>query len=178
MDDDANKQIPAGALGLRSQNSGVETMTWSENGNVGIGTGVSSPTEKLDVNGTVRLRGISGGSGTDVVVDDNGVLYKKVAISSRRYKTNIKRIEVDPQKILKLQTVGFEWKDTGKEDVGLIAEDVEKAVPDLVIYNDKGNPEGVKYDKVTLYLLEVVKAQQEKIDFLERRMETMELSKR
>ena len=135
----------------------------------GVGIGTDSPTEKLDVDGTARLRGITtGGSGTiGVEVDANGVLWK-VSPSSKRYKKNIRRLQIDPEEVLKLQTVRFEWKTTGKEDVGLIAEDVEEAVPDLVIYNGEGEPEAVKYDKVAIYLLEVVKAQEERISALEK----------
>lgn len=143
-------------------------------GNVGIGT--SSPTQKLDVNGTARLRGISGTTEelTHVVVDANGVLYKWLSPSSIRYKKNIRGIEIDPEDILKLQTVRFEWKKSGKEDVGLIAEDVEKAVPDLVIYDDQGRPNGVRYNKLALYLLETVKQLKAENDALKNRIETLE----
>jgi hypothetical protein len=167
MDDDTNNQIPDGALGLRSQDSGVETMTWAENGNVGIGTGASSPTEKLDVNGTARLRVMSTGTGTNVVVDGNGVLMKN-ASSSLRYKKNIRELDIDPQKVCLLEPVRFEWKSTGEEDIGLIAEDVENVVPDLVIYDNEGKPDAVKYDKIAIYLLEVVKEQQEMISALDK----------
>jgi len=104
-----------------------------------------------------------------VYVDENGVLQRG-APSSRRYKKNIRELHIDPEKVLKLQMVRFEWKTTGEEDVGLIAEDVEKAVPDLVIYNSDDKPEAVKYDKVAIYLLEVVKAQQERISALEKQI--------
>ncbi len=85
MDDDMNNQMPHGALGLRSQNSNVEAMTWDEDGNVGInaphpqqrlqvggsafidgwlGVGVESPVEALDVIGNATISG-------DVHIDDN-----------------------------------------------------------------------------------------------------------
>jgi len=143
-------------------------------GNVGIGTG--SPTEKLDVNGTARLRGMALGTDhTPVEVDANGVLWKGNS-SSRRYKTNIRNIQIDPEQILELQAVRFQWKTTGEEDIGLIAEEVEKTVPDLVLYDGEGSPEGVRYDKVAIYLLEVVKAQQENLHAV--KVENQELKKR
>lgn len=138
-----------------------------DGGNVGIGT--TDPSEKLDVNGTARLRGITEAVGdvAAVVVDDNGVLYKSFP-SSRRYKENIRRLKVDPEQVLNLQSVRFEWKKTGEEDVGLIAEDVAETVPDLVRYDDEGQPGGVRYNKLAVYLLEVVKSQQERIATLEK----------
>ena len=150
------------------------TILQAFGGNVGIGT--NPPTQKLDVNGTARLRGISDGTieMTGVVVDANGVLYKEISPSSIRYKKNIREIEIDPENILKLQTVRFEWKESGKEDVGLIAEEVEKAVPDLVIYNDQGRPNGVRYDKLALYLLETVKELKSENDALRSRIEVLE----
>jgi len=175
MDDDANKQIPVGTLGLRSQDSEVETMTWAENGNVGIGTAGSSPTQKLDVNGTARLRVMSTGTGTDVVVDATGVL-KKIS-SSLRYKKNIRELNINPQRFLQLEPVRFEWKTTGEEDIGLVAEDVEEVIPDLVIHDQEGRPDAVKYDKVAIYLLQVVKTLNAKNQELEKRIAELESTK-
>jgi hypothetical protein len=139
-------------------------------GNVGIGH--TSPTEKLDVFGTARVRSMSAGTGTDVVVDANGVLLRKS--SSIRYKQNIRRLDSTPDQILQLNPVRFDWKTTGEADIGLIAEEVEKAVPDLVIYDKEGKPDAVKYDKMTVYLLQVVKAQQEQIDVLKAKLDQLE----
>jgi hypothetical protein len=136
------------------------------NGKVGIGT--TAPTEKLDVDGTARLRGISaaGGAVTTVVADYNGKLWR-AGISSRRYKTNIQNLESDPGRVLELRPVRFQWKTTGQQDIGLIAEEVEAITKDLVIYDQEGRPDAVKYEKVAVYLLSVVKAQQHRIDTLE-----------
>jgi hypothetical protein len=54
MDDDVHNNLPdSGSLGLRSQISDAEVMTWRQDGNVGIG--VTSPTERLDVAGKLNL---------------------------------------------------------------------------------------------------------------------------
>lgn len=122
-------------------------------GNVGIGT--TSPSERLDVEGTARLRGIAAGSGTTVVADGNGKLLK--SSSSRRYKTNIANLDADTDAVLNLRPVRFQWKTTGQNDIGLIAEEVEQQLNDLVIYDNEGKPDAVKYDRVSLYLLAAVK---------------------
>jgi len=122
-------------------------------GDVGVGT--TSPTEKLDVDGTARLRDMPTGAGTTVIVDTAGVLKKLT--SSRRYKQNIRELEADTSLIFGLRPVRFEWKTTGEQDIGLIAEEVEKMLPDLVIYDNQGRPDAVKYDKVAIYLLAAIK---------------------
>jgi hypothetical protein len=73
-----------------------------------------------------------------------------------------------------LRPVSFEYKSSGQHDVGLIAEEVDQHLQDLVIYDNQGRPDAVKYDRVALYLLEVVKSQQERIAALENRIEALE----
>ena len=156
---------------IKFNKDGTGTVLYlASSGSVGIG--ITSPLDKLDVNGTARLRGMSSTSGTDVVVDGNGTLYRKS--SSRRYKENIERLNSDPYSVFELTPVRFEWKTTGAKDIGLVAEDVVKSVPDLVILDNEGKPDAVKYDRLTLYLLELVKTQHEKISKLEKRIAELE----
>jgi hypothetical protein len=137
-----------------------------------VGIGLSSPTEKLDIFGTARLRGIGSSIGTTVVVDGNGKLWKQS--SSRRYKKNIETLDTGQDAILKLRPVRFEYKETGQKDIGLIAEEVEKISPDLVIYDNEGRPDAVKYDKVALYLLSVIKNQQKENEDIKNRLASIE----
>ena len=131
---------------------------------VGVGW-VTAPTESLDVSGTARLRGIpTEPASANVYVDATGKLWKTG--SSKRYKTNIRDLESDGDSVLQLRPVRFQSKTTGHEDIGLIAEDVDKVLGDLVIYDKEGRPDAVKYDRVALYLLAVVKAQQDQIGAL------------
>jgi len=139
-------------------------------GNVGIGT--AGPSEKLDVDGTARLRGIAAGSGTTVVADGNGKLWK--SSSSQRYKTNIEQLDADTDAVLQLRPVRFQWKTTGQNDIGLIAEEVEQQISDLVIYDNEGRPEAVKYDRVSLYLLTVVKELKAENESLKQRLTSLE----
>jgi hypothetical protein len=94
----------------------------------GVGIGVTDPSEDLDVAGTARLRGITAQVGVDYVhVDGNGKLWK--TSSSRRYKTNIKDLEMDKDAVLELRPVRYECRSTGKDGIGLIAEEVAKHLP-------------------------------------------------
>lgn len=149
-------------LHLNHQSAGDVRIAW---GGGGVGIGVLFPTERLDVNGTARLRDIQSGSGTTVVADTNGRLWKQS--SSLRYKTNVRDLPGDPQAALELRPVAFDWRSTGESEVGLIAEEVADVLPELVLRDAEGRPDAVRYDKLALYLLEVVKQQQTRIALLE-----------
>ena len=88
-----------------------------------------------------------------VVIDSAGQLG--TASSSRRFKTDIKPIDVASESILALKPVTFHYKI--HKDVtpqfGLIAEDVAEVNPNLVIYDADGKPYTVRYDAVNAMLL-------------------------
>jgi hypothetical protein len=163
---------------------GSAETVWKKGGNINftannvffdvcsIAIGVDKATEKLDVDGTARLRQITTGMGTALFVDSSGVIYKSV--SSRRYKRDIENFAPDANAVMELQPVRFRYKGTGQRDIGLIAEDVADKINDLVIYDDLGRPEAVKYDKISLYLLSVVKNQQEENELLKTRVQELE----
>jgi hypothetical protein len=92
--------------------------------------------------------------------------------SDKNLKTNIQNISDALDKILKLQGVTFQWKDTGKTSIGLVAQEVEKIFPEVV-----EGPEGLKtidYGRLVAPLIEAIKAQQEEIERLEQRIEKLE----
>ncbi|MDD5595933.1 MAG: hypothetical protein PHY94_06820, partial [Candidatus Omnitrophica bacterium] len=67
---------------------------------------------------------------------------------------------------------------TRKADIGYIAEDFEAlGLKDLVVYDDKGLASSIKYDRIPLYLVEIVKAQETKIADLEKRIKALEEKK-
>jgi hypothetical protein len=124
-------------------------------GDVGIGT--TDPAQKLDVNGIVRVRSWGSTPTYNVQVNNNGDLCR--VSSSKRYKKNIRGLESDMDKILELKPVSFEWKTTSEQDIGLIAEEVQELIPELVGYDKEGRPDAVRYELVSLYLLELMKDQ-------------------
>ena len=91
-----------------------------------------------------------------------------LSYSSRRYKENIVPI-VDPvNKIKNLQGVMFDWRSSGQRDMGFIAEEVGKIIPEIVSFDENGtDADAMDYLKLTALLVEAVKVQQERIDKLE-----------
>ena len=66
-------------------------------------------------------------------------------------------------KIMKIDGVSFNWKATNKPSFGVIADNVQEILPDLV--NDE-DPKTVNYNGLVGLLIEVVKNQQEQINEL------------
>ena len=87
-----------------------------------------------------------------------------IAYSDERLKKNVKTL--DGKKVLEMRGVSFERVDSGKQSSGVIAQEMEKVAPELVI--DDGNYKGVAYGNVVGYLIEAIKDQQKQIDELKK----------
>jgi uncharacterized protein YdeI (BOF family) len=85
--------------------------------------------------------------------------------SDQNLKTNIKPIESSLSKLLKLNGVTFDWKDTNKPAIGVIAQEVEKIFPELVSQNL--DHKTVKYNGLIGVLIEAVKELHTKVENLE-----------
>ena len=91
--------------------------------------------------------------------------------SSVQFKDNIVPIENSINIINNLEGVSFNWKGSGLKDYGLIAEEVEKVLPELVD-NSYGQPK-LKYISLIGILLQSIKEQQKQIDKLAEEIELL-----
>ncbi len=93
------------------------------------------------------------------------------AVSSRRYKEDIKPMDKASEALLALKPVTFRLKSeldsSHRPQWGLIAEEVEKVNPDLVDRNNKGEVESVRYDMVNAMLLNEFLKEHRKVQELE-----------
>lgn len=115
--------------------------------------------------------GPNGGEGTQVTVNGSVSAQSFIQTSSRRFKNEVKPIEQPLEKIAKLQGVRFTWnkEQGGRQDIGFIAEEVGKVIPEVVSWEEDGqNARGVNYDHLVAVAIEGIKAQQTKIEILER----------
>ena len=90
--------------------------------------------------------------------------------SDKRLKENIKPIESALEKVSKLQGVTFDWKKSDsileiKEDIGFIAQDVQKVIPELVRENEDGML-SMRHQGIAPILLEAIKELKAEIDLL------------
>ena len=87
--------------------------------------------------------------------------------SSIALKQNVNPITDALDNVLKLVGVTYDRRDgTRDNEPGLIAEDVNKVIPNLVTKDAQGNPDGIHYSKLTAYLVEAIKALKAEIDDL------------
>lgn len=83
-------------------------------------------------------------------------------------KENIQKIENPIDKLLEINGVTFNWIENEKASVGVIAQDVEKVLPQLI--NDMGSHKTVNYNGLIGLLVECIKHQQKQIDELKEHM--------
>ena len=92
-----------------------------------------------------------------------------VETSSIAYKENVQPLDFNDA-IYSVNAVKYDRKDgSSKDEVGVIAEELYKVLPDLVECKD-GKPEAVKYTKMTMYLLEALKKQNQEIQELKAKL--------
>jgi hypothetical protein len=111
--------------------------------------------------------------GDPVVVDANGQLG--TATSSARFKTDIKPMDKTSEAILALKPVSFQYKSdsNGMPQFGLIAEEVAKVNPDLVVRDRKGEIYSVRYEAVNAMLLNEFLKEHRKVEQLEKQIEAL-----
>jgi hypothetical protein len=87
--------------------------------------------------------------------------------SSITLKENISPIEDALDSIVKLAGKIYDRKDgSSKNEAGLIAEEVNEIIPNVVKKDEQGNPEAIYYSRLSAYLIEAVKTIKTEIDML------------
>ncbi len=89
--------------------------------------------------------------------------------SDASLKTNISTFANPLDTINSLRGVAFDWINSGKSEIGVIAQEVEKVLPDLVSTNKEGI-KSVKYGNLIAVLIEAVKDQQSQINELKSKL--------
>lgn len=117
---------------------------------------------KIDPNGRMALYQLASSGTTQLCRND--IAQISYCSSSARYKDNIADFRRGLDLIDRLRPVSFDWKTNGQTDMGLVAEEVADIEPLLATFNETGEVEGVKYDRVAVVLVNAVKEQQRQID--------------
>jgi len=140
-------------------------LVGDESNNIDIGAsvdGVAGESNTIRIGNTditdTFISGISGttvASGAAVLVDSNGHLG--TVTSSKRFKEGIRPMNKTSEAIFSLEPVTFRYKKeidpAGTSQFGLVAEDVEKINPDLVVRDKEGKTYSVRYEAVNAMLL-------------------------
>ena len=146
--------------------AGDNLTTGSNNIEIGSpGVPDEDSTIRLGTQGTQTATFIAGVSstaimGVDVVVGSDGQLG--VAASSLRYKRDVRSLDNRSQRLWQLRPVTFRYKQDpqGQRQYGLIAEEVAKVFPELVVRGSKGELESVQYRELIPLMLNEMQHQQ------------------
>jgi hypothetical protein len=161
------------ALGF---NAGYDQTTGNDNiylNNVGVAG--ESQALRLGTQGTAGVVGsgiltayiagiaTSQVTGSAVYVTSSGQLG--VLASSERFKTDVETMQGANDKLAQLRPVTFKLKtdSSGAVQYGLIAEEVAKVYPELVIHGADGRIDGVRYEELTPILLHEVQRQRQQL---------------
>jgi len=130
----------------------IRMFVTGSDGSVGVNT--TTPAYTFDVNGTGRFVAI-------------------IETSTERLKENIEPYTTEVVKFMELNPVKFTWKESGAQDVGLIAEEVEKLFPEFVSKDQEGSPTGINYSKLATIFINMLKEHQNKILELEQEIKKL-----
>jgi len=116
-----------------------------------------------------EIFGATTAGGTPVFINTFGKLG--TLTSSARFKEEIKPMDKASEALYALEPVTFRYKKEidpeGRSHFGLVAEDVEKINPDLVVRDKEGKPYTVRYDQVNAMLLNEFLKEYRKVQDLE-----------
>jgi len=169
--------VGTGQFNIALGNEAGQNLTGTDGNNVMIGNqGLAGDSNTMRLgNGMVKcfISGINGasivGPGTNILVDANGQLG--TVPSSIRYKKNIQPMNIS-NRIYGLNPVEFDYIENNMHSYGLIAEQVEEIMPEIVVKNENNEIETVQYHLLVPMLLnELIKNRKE---IIELRMEIAE----
>jgi hypothetical protein len=112
--------------------------------------------------------------GTQLAVTNSVQAVSFLYTSDQSLKHNINTITDALGSVDKLRGVTFNWNKTGKADVGVIAQEVEKVLPQLVSTDPSTGLKSVEYGNLTGVLIEAVKEQQQEIIDMKARQASLE----
>ncbi|MFP4460153.1 MAG: hypothetical protein ACLFSQ_11270 [Candidatus Zixiibacteriota bacterium] len=101
-------------------------------------------------------------SSGDNLISYYGTIYEES--SSRRFKSDIETIDLNPEIILNAVPKAYTCNTGQDRNIGLIAEELDSlGLYPLVFYDAESRPKSINYNKIPLYLIEILKEHQSTI---------------
>ncbi len=156
----------------------IGNTVYGSTANQRIGLGTLPGAERLVVNGDIRV-GTTGSNGC--ILNYGGTALVGTCSSDIRFKKDIERLTSVGESLAQLQPSSYKWrqeefpnKNFGNQtDIGLIAQEVQKIMPELVDQDSDGYLQ-VRYSSLPIYLLKGFSEHHEKIQQTELRCEASE----
>jgi Chaperone of endosialidase len=163
---DAGLNLTTGDHNIVIGDSGVA----GESGTIRIGNNIH--TTRAFIAG---IHGVITSGGTAVYINPSGQLG--TATSSARFKEDIHSMDKASEAVLALRPVTFRYHKkidpAGISQFGLVAEDVEKVNPDLIVRDNEGKPYSVRYEQVNAMLLNEFLKEHQKVDAQQKQIDTL-----
>lgn len=118
----------------------------------------------LNAAGFVQVQNLPSGGGSTQLCRNGSNEITTCNSSSLRYKTNVAKFSGGLNIINRLRPISFTWKTDGVKDIGFGAEEVEKVAPLFTFRNDKGEIEGVRYDRLSVLFVNAFQEQQAQLE--------------
>jgi len=136
-------------------------------GKMWLDTSTASPVLKINSSGWKSLFTLNA---TTVDMSINTITGVNInTTSDERLKTNIEPLSAATEKLLQLEGVSYNLKESGEASIGLIAQEVEKVIPEVVSTNEEGY-KSIAYGNLVALLIETVKEQNKRIEELEKKL--------
>ena len=164
----------SGTQSLRIRGTSNATKNTGNNGSILMDDNVASSsttTGTLVITGGLGVSGRINAANVDAIIGANnaqaGTFSSITETSSITLKENLRPIESALDKLVQLTAYIYDRKDGSvKDEAGLIAEDVNRVIPEVVTRTETGDPYGIHYTKLTAYLVEAIKSLKKDIDSL------------
>ena len=190
--DGANKYFWQFQVDWNNGTTPVQTPTWSVSTSTTDGFGwiqervmkapivmdrTGAQTANVRINTSLGVNADASGTAGRLDCGNDVVAF---STSDVRLKENVKPLDNALDKITKINGVEFDWKQLTEEekktihgneghDVGVIAQEIEEVLPEVVTERDTGY-KAVKYEKIVPLLIEAIKEQQQQINRLEEKL--------
>ena len=151
-------------VGIRGNSNTDSFAVISGNGDYYSDTTYDKLAFKVQADGATTIGGNLTVSGSVNVTGDITAYHT----SDARLKDNVTPIENALSKVKQIGGYEFDWNNNSEHsghDVGVIAQEIEKVLPEVVAERDNGY-KAVRYEKIVALLIEAVKQQQSQIDEL------------
>ncbi|AQM72987.1 peptidase [Noumeavirus] len=105
-----------------------------------------------------RSLGLASAAAANILQIDPATGIITQVASSKRFKENIRELEVDTEKLHNLSLKTYNYKEDKREDYGLIAEEAYEILPEIVTLDAEGKPHGIRHTTLAMLLLAEVQS--------------------
>ena len=137
----------------------VRTRNLNVSGIATVGTGLTLSTDLIDGGTTVRILGENLRVAGVVTCQDVD------SLSDINFKENVNTVDGALDKVSELRGVSFNWKESGEPSYGVIAQELENVLPELVHGDD---PKRVNYNGIIGVLIEAIKELRAEVEELKK----------